>query len=350
MSTDDCYYFLYSICAKKDCKFRHNKKAKETTIICPLYSKKLNCQNDCPFRHSTYHLKKKRTEMPCYWEENSQCKKLYCEFKHKDPEKDKWKYDKTIKTLDQIKSEEVKKNEAESFINEQLRIRELAEKERLEMIERLEKERLEMIKRTEKDKDAGYNKNDDRSSEVVNYEKMVKDQDIITINNENKNSTEFEDKNIRNSNSSEEETSNDEPKNQTIEEAEQKNQTIEEAEQKNQTIEEVVQKNQIIEEVVQKRKIAEFVTRELNKKYQKNKKDEFEDDEKGKIETNNSKKDNDIKNNYNENKPENNDEIRKNIPESINQFDKNNKNINKELEEVKQLEELLKHEGIDFEE
>ncbi|KAG0419701.1 Zinc finger CCCH domain-containing protein 11A [Dictyocoela roeselum] len=301
MSTDDCYYFLYSICAKKDCKFRHNKKAKETTIVCPLYAKKLVCQNDCPFRHSTYHLKKNRTEIPCYWEQNGQCKKMYCEFKHKDPEKDRWKTHKSIKTLNEIKSEEAKKSQEESFIKDQLRLREAVENERQEMIKRIEYANKLDIRDVfdSKNELSGGNNKFDSSQEIEDYDDFVKSHESMNyisdhpIKNESKGSNLAE--NGLNENDLKEINDDKIPLSEPSS--------------------------------VKKRKIYESPTSEANKKVHNK-----TDNEKIPKEKQNEKKDD-------KNKPKTDD------PEC-----KNEMTSNKDLEEIRELEELLKNEGINFEE
>lgn len=104
---EDCYYFLYSSCTKKKCIFRHSEAAKKNLILCKKWAQKNNCQLDCPFRHSDYHLKKDRKEIFCYWEEMEQgCQREFCNFKHKNPSKDEWKQIK-IKKLDDIRKPNV---------------------------------------------------------------------------------------------------------------------------------------------------------------------------------------------------------------------------------------------------
>ncbi|EJW01901.1 hypothetical protein EDEG_00331 [Edhazardia aedis USNM 41457] len=98
---EDCYYFLYSTCSKINCQYRHSIKAKENPILCSNWKHKQICVSSCPFRHSTYHLNKKRHEEMCYWEAKGKCTKEFCEFKHNDPAKDLWK-ESRVKTLDEI--------------------------------------------------------------------------------------------------------------------------------------------------------------------------------------------------------------------------------------------------------
>lgn len=114
---DDCYYFLYSSCTKKKCIFRHSEAAKKNLMLCKKWLNKKECQPDCPFRHSDYHLKKDRKEIFCYWEEMDQgCQKEFCNFRHRSLEKDEWKLIK-IRKLDEIRKsslplEQISKQEA----------------------------------------------------------------------------------------------------------------------------------------------------------------------------------------------------------------------------------------------
>lgn len=105
---EDCYYFLYSQCSKPDCVFRHCLNAKENPILCKTWKLKKQCKIDCPFRHSTYHLNKKRHEMMCYWEKTTGCTKEYCEFRHENSEKDAWK-ESRVKSLNEIVGKKCKK-------------------------------------------------------------------------------------------------------------------------------------------------------------------------------------------------------------------------------------------------
>merc|ERR1712136_525107 len=107
MGMEDCYYFLYSSCTKEKCIFRHSETAKKNLITCKNWMTKRRCQNDCPFRHSAYHLKKDRKEIFCYWEDTEQgCQKEFCNFKHKNILKDDWKEIK-IRKLDEIRKSNV---------------------------------------------------------------------------------------------------------------------------------------------------------------------------------------------------------------------------------------------------
>ena len=103
---DDCYYFLYSVCKRgPTCIYRHNPFSKQNPVLCETWDKTKTCRVDCPFRHSYHHLQKNRSEDYCYWEDKETgCSKEFCEFKHKNPEKDYWK-DGGVKSLDQIRKE-----------------------------------------------------------------------------------------------------------------------------------------------------------------------------------------------------------------------------------------------------
>lgn len=109
---DDCYYYLYSACTKKNCMYRHSAAAKKNLIMCKLWANKKQCRNECPLRHSDYHLRKDRKDIHCYWEDmEGGCQKEFCDFKHRNPEKDEWKMVK-IRTLDEIKR---KQSEVHNF-------------------------------------------------------------------------------------------------------------------------------------------------------------------------------------------------------------------------------------------
>lgn len=104
--TEDCYYFLYSVCKRGPaCAYRHNPLSKQNPVLCEEWRRTKMCRDDCPFRHSYYHLEKKRSEDYCYWEDKPEgCTKEFCEFKHRDPAKDSWK-EGGVKSLDQIRRE-----------------------------------------------------------------------------------------------------------------------------------------------------------------------------------------------------------------------------------------------------
>ncbi|KAG5860017.1 hypothetical protein KMI_03g04650 [Encephalitozoon hellem] len=90
---DDCYFFLYSSCKFKDkCAYRHNESCRNNLVTCRNWESKIPCREDCPYRHSKFHLKKNRREEMCYWENKpSGCTKDRCEYRHVDPMKDAWK-------------------------------------------------------------------------------------------------------------------------------------------------------------------------------------------------------------------------------------------------------------------
>ncbi|KAL7345517.1 zinc finger domain-containing protein [Encephalitozoon intestinalis] len=90
---DDCYFFLYSSCKFKDrCTYRHNEKCRNNLVTCKNWESKIPCNEDCPYRHSKFHLKKNRREEMCYWEDKPRgCTKDRCEYRHTNPMKDAWK-------------------------------------------------------------------------------------------------------------------------------------------------------------------------------------------------------------------------------------------------------------------
>ncbi|AFN83115.1 hypothetical protein EROM_060200 [Encephalitozoon romaleae SJ-2008] len=90
---DDCYFFLYSSCKFKDrCTYRHNEGCRNNLVTCKNWESKIPCSEDCPYRHSKFHLKKNRREEMCYWEDKpGGCTKDRCEYRHTDPTKDAWK-------------------------------------------------------------------------------------------------------------------------------------------------------------------------------------------------------------------------------------------------------------------
>ncbi|KAF7684347.1 Zinc finger CCCH domain-containing protein 11A [Astathelohania contejeani] len=124
---EDCYYFLYSVCKKKDCAFRHSLQSKENPVLCKTWNLKGTCKLDCPFRHSNYHIIKNRGDMMCYWESQlTGCTKKYCEYKHEDPKKDEWKGVK-VKTLEEIKKDEVEYLRNKRKIEEEMEIKKIKE-------------------------------------------------------------------------------------------------------------------------------------------------------------------------------------------------------------------------------
>lgn len=104
--TEDCYYFLYSTCKRgASCCYRHNAFSKQNPVLCEEWAQTGACRVDCPFRHSTYHLQKRRADDLCYWEDREQgCTKEFCEFKHRDSAKDAWK-EGGVKNIGQIRRE-----------------------------------------------------------------------------------------------------------------------------------------------------------------------------------------------------------------------------------------------------
>ncbi|XP_019476133.1 zinc finger CCCH domain-containing protein 11A-like [Meleagris gallopavo] len=79
---DDCYYYFYSVCLKGDsCPFRHCEAALGSERVCRLWVQGCCFRNDCKFRHMK--IDKKRSEIPCYWENQpGGCQKAHCPFLH----------------------------------------------------------------------------------------------------------------------------------------------------------------------------------------------------------------------------------------------------------------------------
>ncbi|XP_054836705.1 zinc finger CCCH domain-containing protein 11A isoform X2 [Eublepharis macularius] len=79
---DDCYFYFYSTCAKGDsCPFRHCEAALGNETICTLWQEGRCFRSICRFRHM--EIDKKRSEIPCYWENQPVgCQKLNCAFHH----------------------------------------------------------------------------------------------------------------------------------------------------------------------------------------------------------------------------------------------------------------------------
>uniref|UniRef100_A0ACB8F4H7 Uncharacterized protein n=1 Tax=Sphaerodactylus townsendi TaxID=933632 RepID=A0ACB8F4H7_9SAUR len=79
---DDCYFYFYSTCAKGDsCPFRHSESALGNETVCTLWQEGRCFRNVCRFRHM--EIDKKRSEIPCYWENQPVgCQKLNCAFHH----------------------------------------------------------------------------------------------------------------------------------------------------------------------------------------------------------------------------------------------------------------------------
>ncbi|KAJ8259469.1 hypothetical protein GJAV_G00169660 [Gymnothorax javanicus] len=82
---DDCYFYYYSTCAKGDsCPFRHCEAAMGSETVCTLWQENRCFRNICKFRHM--EIKKKRNEIPCYWENQpAGCQKPHCAFHHEKP-------------------------------------------------------------------------------------------------------------------------------------------------------------------------------------------------------------------------------------------------------------------------
>ncbi|XP_027631832.1 zinc finger CCCH domain-containing protein 11A isoform X2 [Tupaia chinensis] len=79
---EDCYFFFYSTCTKGDsCPFRHCEAAPGNETVCTLWQEGRCFRQVCRFRHM--EIDKKRSEIPCYWENQPMgCQKLNCAFHH----------------------------------------------------------------------------------------------------------------------------------------------------------------------------------------------------------------------------------------------------------------------------
>ncbi|NXL43291.1 ZC11A protein, partial [Podilymbus podiceps] len=79
---DDCYFYFYSTCNKGDsCSFRHCEAALGNETVCTLWQEGRCFRNICRFRHM--EIDKKRSEIPCYWENQpGGCQKSNCAFHH----------------------------------------------------------------------------------------------------------------------------------------------------------------------------------------------------------------------------------------------------------------------------
>ncbi|NWY53226.1 ZC11A protein, partial [Chionis minor] len=79
---DDCYFYFYSTCNKGDsCSFRHCEAALGNETVCTLWQEGRCFRNVCRFRHM--EIDKKRSEIPCYWENQPVgCQKSNCAFHH----------------------------------------------------------------------------------------------------------------------------------------------------------------------------------------------------------------------------------------------------------------------------
>ncbi|NXW46827.1 ZC11A protein, partial [Nyctiprogne leucopyga] len=79
---DDCYFYFYSTCNKgESCAFRHCEAALGNETVCTLWQEGRCFRNICRFRHM--EIDKKRSEIPCYWENQPVgCQKSNCAFHH----------------------------------------------------------------------------------------------------------------------------------------------------------------------------------------------------------------------------------------------------------------------------
>ncbi|XP_059541495.1 zinc finger CCCH domain-containing protein 11A-like [Myotis daubentonii] len=79
---EDCYFFFYSTCTKGDsCPFRHCAAALGNETVCTFWQEGRCFRQVCRFRHM--EIDKKRSEIPCYWENQpGGCRKLNCAFHH----------------------------------------------------------------------------------------------------------------------------------------------------------------------------------------------------------------------------------------------------------------------------
>ncbi|NXS64076.1 ZC11A protein, partial [Brachypteracias leptosomus] len=81
---DDCYFYFYSTCNKArsgGCSFRHCEAALGNETVCTLWQEGRCFRNICRFRHM--EIDKKRSEIPCYWENQPVgCQKSNCAFHH----------------------------------------------------------------------------------------------------------------------------------------------------------------------------------------------------------------------------------------------------------------------------
>ncbi|KAM9217176.1 zinc finger CCCH domain-containing protein 11A isoform 1-T1 [Leptosomus discolor] len=79
---NDCYFYFYSTCNKGDsCSFRHCEAALGSETVCTLWQEGRCFRHICRFRHM--EINKKRSEIPCYWENQpGGCQKSNCAFHH----------------------------------------------------------------------------------------------------------------------------------------------------------------------------------------------------------------------------------------------------------------------------
>lgn len=168
---EDCYYYLYSVCKRgPSCIYRHNAFSKQNPVLCETWSKTKQCREDCPFRHSYYHLKKNRSDDFCFWEDKeSGCTKSFCEFRHKDSSRDAWK-EGGVKSLEQIRKEKnARKRLDESMIE--------VDPEDFER-ERREKKKLKIESKKNKftgvfEEVSADNKSEQIGNEIPEYEKST---------------------------------------------------------------------------------------------------------------------------------------------------------------------------------
>ncbi|KAH9386740.1 uncharacterized protein NEMAJ01_1636 [Nematocida major] len=79
----DCFYFMTSTCARGDtCSYRHSANAKKSSVVCENWRNGLECDDQCPYRHSDYQPKEK-PQTECYWEKNGGCRRPECSYVHK---------------------------------------------------------------------------------------------------------------------------------------------------------------------------------------------------------------------------------------------------------------------------
>ncbi|XP_049688845.1 LOW QUALITY PROTEIN: zinc finger CCCH domain-containing protein 11A-like [Accipiter gentilis] len=79
---DDCYFYFYSTCDKGDsCSFRHCAAALGSERVCRRWQEGRCFKPTCRLRHM--EVDKKRSEIPCYWENQpAGCQKSNCAFHH----------------------------------------------------------------------------------------------------------------------------------------------------------------------------------------------------------------------------------------------------------------------------
>ncbi|KAL6122172.1 leucyl-tRNA synthetase [Nucleospora cyclopteri] len=181
-NTEDCYYFLYSTCKRgESCLYRHNLLCKQCNVLCEEWKNTKECREDCPLRHSFYHLKKNRSNEYCHWESKGGCKKEFCEFKHMEAGKDEWKTGK-VKELTEIikeKNEEGKKEEITVDIEEFEKERKM--KRDLKTKGKKSQKMIENIKNALKDFNEEQKEEFDRILKEIEAKKIKKNE-VITNN------------------------------------------------------------------------------------------------------------------------------------------------------------------------